>query len=102
MHVQQALAIVSQCPELTKVLKIQLEVTEGEEPAGAPPEINPVIQAAIKTMDRREGSIPTFIPSEREYSSYVSLALGLKNQKLFKAVQICSIRCPAGPNFSQR
>ena len=31
MHVQQALALVSQLPELTEVLKIQLEVTEGEE-----------------------------------------------------------------------
>ena len=79
MHVQQALALVSQHPELTEVLKIHLEVTVGEEPAGAPPEINPIIQAAIKTVDRREGSIPAFIPSKRKYSSYVSLALGLKN-----------------------
>ena len=83
MHVQQALALVSQHPELTEVLKIQLEVTEGDEPAGAPPELNPIVQAAIKTVDRREGSIPAFIPSEREYSSYVSLTLGLKNQQSY-------------------
>ena len=52
-HVQQALAIVSQSPELMEVLKIQLEVTEGQEPAGAPPQINPVVKAAIKLVNRR-------------------------------------------------
>ena len=83
MHVQQALALVSQCSELTEVLKIQLEVTEGQEPAGAPPQIDPVVQAAIKSVDRREGSIPAPIPSEREYSSDVSIALGLSSQESY-------------------
>ena len=83
MHVQQALALVSQCPKLTEVLKIQLEVTEGQETVGAPPEINPVVQAAIKSINRREGSMPAPIPSERKYSSYVSIALGLSNQESY-------------------
>ena len=34
-------------------------------------------------MDRREGTIPAPIPSEREYSSHASLALGLANQEAY-------------------
>ena len=83
MHVQQALAMVSQCPELMEVLKIQLEVTGGQEPTEAPPQLDPVVKAAIKPVDRREGSIPAPIPSEREYSSYASIALGLSSQEVY-------------------
>ena len=83
MHIQQALALVSQRPKLTEVLKIQLEVTEGQEPAEAPPQINPVVQVTTKLVNRRESSIPAPIPSEREYSSYVSLALGLSSQECY-------------------
>ena len=82
-HVQQAFSLVGQNRALTEVLKIQMEVTEGQEPAGAPPEINPVVKAAIKNVDKREGTIPAPVPSERDYSSYVSIALGLKNQESY-------------------
>ena len=83
LHVQQALSLVSQCQELTEVLKIWLQVTEDQEPVEEPLEINPVVQAAIKPVDRREGTIPTPIPSEREYSFHASLALGLNNQEAY-------------------
>ena len=59
MYIQQALSMVSQHPEFTEVLKIQLHITEGQEPVGEPQQIDPVVQAAIKPVDKREGSIPT-------------------------------------------
>ena len=74
MHVQQAMSMVSQHPELTEVLKIQLHITKGQEPVGEPQQIDPVVQAAIKPVDKREGCIPAPIPSERDYSSHASLA----------------------------
>ena len=83
MHVQQALSMVSQHPELTKVLKIQLHITEGQEPVGEPQQIDPVVQAAIKPVDKREGNIPAPIPSERNYSSHASLTLGLNSQEAY-------------------
>ena len=83
MHVQQALSMVSQHPELTEVLKIQLHVTEGQEPESEPQQIDPVVQAAIKPVDKREGCIPAPKPSERNYSSHASLALGLNSQEAY-------------------
>ena len=81
MHVQQTMSLVYQRPELSEVLKLQMKVTEGQEPVGEPQQLDPVVQAAIKPVDRREGSIPAPIPSEREYLSHASLALGLNNQE---------------------
>ena len=83
MHVQQAMAMVYQHPELTEVLRLQLHVTEGQEPAGEPQPIDPVVQAAINSVDKREGSIPAPIPSERDYSSHASLTLGLNSQEAY-------------------
>ena len=83
MHVQHVLSMVSQRPELTEVLKIQLHVTEGQEPVSEAQQIDPVVQAAIKPVDKREGSIPAPIPSERNYSSHASLALGLNSQEAY-------------------
>ena len=83
VHVQQAMALVYQRPELSEVLKLQMQVTEGQEPVGELQQLDPVVQAAIKPVDRREGSIPAPIPSEREYSSHASLALGLNNQQAY-------------------
>ena len=83
MHVQQAMALAYQHPELSEVLKLQLQVTEGQEPAGEPQKLDPVVHADIKPVDRREGSIPTPIPSERGYSSHASLALGLNSQEAY-------------------
>ena len=54
MHVQQAMSMVSQHSELTEVLRIQLHVTEGQEPVGEPQQIDPFVQAAIKPVDTRE------------------------------------------------
>ena len=78
---QQAFSLVSQHQELTEVLQVQLQVTEDQEPVGEPPEIDPVMKAVIKPVDRREGTIPAPISSERGYSSHASLALGLANQE---------------------
>ena len=77
MHVQQVMSMVSQHPELTEVLRLQLHVTEGQEP------IDPVVQAAIKPVDKRKGRIPAPIPSERDYSSHASLTLGLNSQEAY-------------------
>ena len=52
MHVQQRLSMVSQHPELTEVLRIQLHVTERQETVGEPQQIDPVVQAAIKPVDK--------------------------------------------------
>ena len=83
MHVQQAMALVYQCPELSEVLMLQLQVTEGQEPAGEPQQLDPVVQEAIKPSNKRKGTIPVPIPSERGYSSHASLALGLSNQEAY-------------------
>ena len=83
MHVQQVMSMVSQHPELTEVLKIQLHITKGQEPVGEPQQIDPIVQAAIKPVDKREGSIPAPIPSERDYSSHASLALGSNSQEAY-------------------
>ena len=83
VHVQQAMALVYQHSELSEVLKLQIQVTEGQEPVGELQQLDPVVQAAIKPVDRREGSIPAPIPSERGYSSHTSLALGLNSQEAY-------------------
>ena len=80
---QQAFALIRQHQELTEVLKIQLHVTEDQDPEGASPTIDPVVQVAIKPVDKREGSIPAPIPSERGYSLHASLALGLGTQEAY-------------------
>ena len=66
MHVQHAFAIMSQNPELLEVLQMPLQVTEDHEPTGEPPVPNPVMKAAIKLVDKREGMILAPIPCERE------------------------------------
>ena len=71
------MSMVTQHPELTEVLRLQLYVTEGQEPVGEPQPIDPVVQATIKPVNKREGSIPAPIPSERDYLSHASLTLGL-------------------------
>ena len=81
MYVQQAMTMVGKHPELTEVLRLQLHVTEGKEPVGELQPIDPVVQAAIKPVNKREGSIPAPIPSERDYSSHASLSLGLNSQE---------------------
>ena len=83
MHMQQAMSLVYQHPELTEVLKLQMHVTEGQELVGEPQPIDPVVQATIKPVGKREGSIPAPIPCERDYSSHASLALGLSSQEAY-------------------
>ena len=83
MHVQQAMSLVYQRPELSEVLKLQMHVTEGQKLVGEPQPLDPVMRAAIKPVDKWEGSIPVPIPSEREYSSHASLALGLNSQDAY-------------------
>ena len=75
------MALVYQRPELSEVLMLQLQVTEGQEPADEPQQLDLVVQAAIKPTDKREGTIPAPIPSEGGYLSLASLALGLSNQE---------------------
>ena len=74
MHVQQVMSLVYQHPELTEVLKLQMHVTEGQVLVGEPQPLDPVVQATIK---------PVHIPSERDYSSHASLALGLNSQETY-------------------
>ena len=57
MHVQQVMSLVYQHPELSEVLKLQMHVTEGQEPVGELQPLDPVVQAAIKPVNKREGSI---------------------------------------------
>ena len=83
MHMQQAMSLVYQHPELSEVLKLQMHVTEGQDPVGEPQPLDPVVQATIKPVDKREGSIPVPIPNERDYSSHASLALGLNSQEAY-------------------
>ena len=83
MHVQQAMSLVHQHPEPTEVLKLQMHVTEEQELVGEPQPLDPVVQATIKPVDKREGSIPAPIPSEREYLSHASLTLGLNSQEAY-------------------
>ena len=83
MHVQQVMSLVYQHPELTEVLKLQMHVTEGQELVGKPQPIDPFVQATIKPVDKREGSIPAPIPSKRDYSSHASLALGLNSHEAY-------------------
>ena len=83
LHVQQTFAITSQNPELLEVLQMLLQVTEDKEPVGEPPEPDLTMKAAIEPVDRREGMIPAPIPSEREYSTHASLALGLASQESY-------------------
>ena len=77
------MSLVYQHPELSEILKLQMQVTEGQEPVGELQKLDPVVQAAIKPVDRREGNMPAPIPSEREYMSHASLALGLNNQEAY-------------------
>ena len=81
MHVQQAMSMVYQRPELSEVLKLQMHVAKGQELVGEPQQLDPVVLAAIKPVDKWEGRIPVPIPSEREYSSHASLAPGLNSQE---------------------
>ena len=83
MHVRQAMSLVYQHPELSEVLKLQMHVTEGQELVGEPQPLDPVVQATIKPVNKREGSIPAPIPSERDYLSHASLALGLNSQEAY-------------------
>ena len=71
------------CLTLYNDVHVQMQVTEGQEPVGEPQQLDPVVQAAIKPVDRREGSTPVPIPSEREYSSHASLALSLNSQEAY-------------------
>ena len=57
MHVQQVMSLVYQHPELSEVPKLQMHVTEGQEPVGEFQPLDPVVQAAIKPVNKREGSI---------------------------------------------
>ena len=59
LHIQQAFAIISQNLQLMEVLQMPLQVTDNqEEPEGEPQEPDPIMKAAIKPVDRREGTIP--------------------------------------------
>ena len=86
MHVQQAMSMVYQCPEISEVLKLQLHVAKGQEPVGEPQQLDPVVPTIIKPVNKQEGSIPVPIPNEREYSSHASLALGLNSQEAYSSL----------------
>ena len=58
-----------------------LPTDQGQEPAVAAPDIDPVITEAIEVVPLVEGNIPPEYQEQREYSTTASLALGLDNQE---------------------
>ena len=54
VHVQQAMSLVYQRLSSLK-LKLQMQVTEGQEPVGELQQLDQFVQAAIKPVNRREG-----------------------------------------------
>ena len=65
-----------------EVLQMPLQVTDDQEETVGEPQ-SQIMKTAIKPVHRREGTIPAPIPSERDYSTHASLALGLANQESY-------------------
>ena len=81
-HLDQANQLLASDECFNELLTLDLLPTDqGEEPAVAAPDIDPVITEAIEIVPLVEGNIPPEYPEQREYSTTVSLALGLDNQE---------------------
>ena len=56
---------------------------DGDELHAVPPQLDPTMVAALVYPDFVEGTVPDKIPSERQYSTHPSLALGLLSQEAY-------------------
>ena len=81
-HLDQAYQLLVSDECFTELLTLDLlPFDQGQEPAVAVPDIDPVITEAIEVVPLGEGNIPPEYPEQREYSTTASLALGLDNQE---------------------
>ena len=83
MHVHQALELVRGVEACQEVFSVSLLPTDGDEPYAVPHQLDPTMVAAVVHPDFVEGTVPGEIPSEREYSTHASLALGLPSQEAY-------------------
>ena len=81
-HLDQAYQLLASDESFTKLLTLDLLPSDqGQEPAVAAPDIDPVITEVIEVVPLVEGNIPPEYPEQREYSTTASLALCLDNQE---------------------
>ena len=66
-----------------EVFSVTLLPTNEDEPQAVPPKLDPTMVAALVHPDHVEGIVSDEIPSEREYSTHASLALGLPSQEAY-------------------
>ena len=83
MHMDQALVLVRDVEACQEVFSVTLLPTDGDELQAVPPQLDPTMVAAVVHPDFVEGTVPDEIPSEREYSTNASLALGLHSQEAY-------------------
>ena len=83
LHVDQALELVRGIEACQEVFSVTLLPTDGDEPHAVPPQLVLTMMAAVVHPDFVEGTVPDEIPSEREYSTHASLALGLPSQDAY-------------------
>ena len=81
-HLDQAYQLLASDECFTELLTLDLLPSDqGQEPAVAAPDIDPVITEAIEVLPSVEGNIPPEYPEQREYSATASLALDVDNQE---------------------
>ena len=81
-HLDQAYQLLTSDEHFTELLTLDLLPSDqGQEPAVAAQDIDPVITEAIEVVPLVEGNIPPECPEQREYSTTASPALGLDNQE---------------------
>ena len=83
MHVDQALELVRGAEVFQEVFTVTLLPTDGDEPHAVPPQLDPTMVVVVVHPNFVEGTVPYEIPSEREYSTHASLALGLPSQEAY-------------------
>ena len=81
-HLDQVYQLLASDERFTELLTSDLLPSDqGQEPAVAAPDNDPVITEAIKVVPLVEDNILPEYPEQREYSTTASLALGLDNQE---------------------
>ena len=83
MHVDQAFKLVRGVEACQEVYSVTLLPSDGDEPQAMPHQLDPTMVAAVAHPDFVEGTVPDEIPSEREYSTHASLALGVPSQEAY-------------------
>ena len=80
-HLDQAFQVLASDQCFTELLTLDLlPLDQGQEPAVAAPDIDPVITEAIEVVPAVEGNIPPEYPEQRVPTT-ASLALGLDYQE---------------------